>query len=95
MALVVRAQISTTTPVPPLQWIYLSNLLQGTTRPPPLKDAAMGYDETRYAYTLTSNGSSQSISRSLIIFGGLSETGIAQSQTYLCVINLFARRYAG
>ncbi|KDR83756.1 hypothetical protein GALMADRAFT_236113 [Galerina marginata CBS 339.88] len=65
----VRAQtISTTTPVPPLQWINLSNLLQGSARPPPLRDAAIGYDET---------------SRSLIVFGGLSETGLPQSQTFL------------
>ncbi|KAH9482635.1 hypothetical protein JR316_0004735 [Psilocybe cubensis] len=67
--LIVQAQtISTTTPVPPLQWINLSNVVQGTNRPPPLRDAAIGYDET---------------SRSLIIFGGLSENGLAQSQTFL------------
>lgn len=47
--LIVQAQtISTTTPVPPLQWINLSNVVQGTNRPPPLRDAAIGYDETRY-----------------------------------------------
>ncbi|KAF8974764.1 hypothetical protein BDZ97DRAFT_48231 [Flammula alnicola] len=67
--LLIHAQnISTTTPVPPLQWINLSNLLQGSTRPPPLRDAALGYDEN---------------SRSLIIFGGISEGGFPQSQTFL------------
>ncbi|TFK43545.1 hypothetical protein BDQ12DRAFT_731551 [Crucibulum laeve] len=60
--------ISTNTPVPPLQWINLSNLLQGSAHPPPLKDAAIGYDET---------------SRSIIIFGGESENGFPQSETYL------------
>ncbi|KAF8165358.1 hypothetical protein B0H34DRAFT_688877 [Crassisporium funariophilum] len=68
-----RAQnISTNTPVPPLQWINLSNLLVGTSRPPPLRDAAIGYDET---------------SRSLIVFGGLSESGFPQSQTYILNLN--------
>lgn len=71
------------TPVPPLQWINLSNLLQGSTRPPPLRDAAMGYDDTR----LVSHPSNVSIlklhSRSLIIFGGLAESGLPQSQTFL------------
>lgn len=42
--------ISTNTPVPPLQWINLTNLLQGTAHPPPLKDAAIGYDEIRYLW---------------------------------------------
>ncbi|PPQ69878.1 hypothetical protein CVT24_003213 [Panaeolus cyanescens] len=55
-------------PVPPLQWINLSNLLQGTSKPPPLRDAAMGYDET---------------SRSIVIFGGVSQSGLPQSQTFL------------
>ncbi|KAF9534342.1 hypothetical protein CPB83DRAFT_844074 [Crepidotus variabilis] len=65
----VQAQnLSTTTPVPPLQWINLTNLLQGSTKPPPLKDAAIGYDE---------------VSRTLIIFGGVSESGVPQSQTFL------------
>lgn len=46
---VVLAQtISVNTPVPPLQWINLSSVLQGTAHPPPLKDAAIGYDETRF-----------------------------------------------
>ncbi len=49
---VVHAQtISINTPVPPLQWINLSNVLQGTAHPPPLKDAAIGYDETRFILT--------------------------------------------
>ncbi|KAG6850041.1 hypothetical protein H0H93_002050 [Arthromyces matolae] len=39
--------ISTDTPVPPLQWINLSGLLQGSSSPPPLKNAAIGYDDTR------------------------------------------------
>ncbi|KAF9451711.1 hypothetical protein P691DRAFT_796346 [Macrolepiota fuliginosa MF-IS2] len=66
---VVHAQnISTNTPIPPLQWINLSNVLQGTAHPPPLKDAAIGYDET---------------SRNIIIYGGESEGGFAQGQTYL------------
>ncbi|CAA7259749.1 unnamed protein product [Cyclocybe aegerita] len=65
---VLAQNIATTTPLPPLQWINLTNLLQGTSRPPPLKDAAIGYDER---------------SRSLIIFGGVSESGFPQSQTFL------------
>ncbi|KAG5724371.1 hypothetical protein E4T56_gene16053 [Termitomyces sp. T112] len=60
--------ISIDTPVPPLQWINLSGLLQGSSSPPPLKDAAIGYDES---------------SRLLIIFGGESASGLAQSQTFL------------
>ncbi|KAF8913884.1 hypothetical protein CPB84DRAFT_1669330 [Gymnopilus junonius] len=65
----VNAQnISTTTPVPPLQWINLTGLLQGSTPPPPLADAVVGYDDD---------------SRTLIIFGGLAESGLPQSQTYL------------
>ncbi|THV08579.1 hypothetical protein K435DRAFT_847430 [Dendrothele bispora CBS 962.96] len=65
----VNAQIiATDTPVPPLQWINLTGILQGTNKPPPLKDAAIGYDET---------------SRTIIIFGGESQGGIPQSQTYL------------
>ncbi|KAL1689319.1 hypothetical protein GGG16DRAFT_115145 [Schizophyllum commune] len=61
--------ISTSTPVPPLQWINLSSRLQGSDNaPPPLKDAAIGYDET---------------TRNIIIFGGESENGFPQSTTYL------------
>jgi len=59
--------ISTDTPTPPLQWINLTSLLQGSPIPP-LKDASIGYDDT---------------SRSLLIFGGESQGGFPQSQTYL------------
>ncbi|KAI0254745.1 hypothetical protein BJV78DRAFT_1279851 [Lactifluus subvellereus] len=59
--------ISTTTPVPPLQWINLSPLLQGPAAPP-LKDASIGYDDN---------------TRTLIIFGGESQGGLPQQQTYL------------
>ncbi len=65
--------ISTSTSVPPLQWINLSSLLQGPAAPP-LKDASIGYDNT---------------SRTLIIFGGESQGGIPQQQTYLCVLPSF------
>ncbi|KAF5388241.1 hypothetical protein D9615_000402 [Tricholomella constricta] len=41
---------------------------RGSSRPPPLKNAAIGYDET---------------SRSVIIFGGESASGLVQSQTFL------------
>jgi hypothetical protein len=69
-----RAQsISTSTPVPPLQWINLTSLLQGPSAPP-LKDASIGYDNT---------------SRTLIIFGGESQGGLPQQQTYLCVLSSF------
>jgi hypothetical protein len=46
LALAHAQTISTNTPVPPLQWINLTSVLQGNA-PPPLKDAAIGYDETR------------------------------------------------
>jgi hypothetical protein len=59
--------ISTNTPLPPLQWINLTSLLRGSP-PPPLKDASIGYDDT---------------SRTLLIFGGESEGGFVQSQTFL------------
>lgn len=50
----VNAQnISTSMTVPPLQWLNLSGLLRGPG-PPPLKDAAIGYDETRYVGSLPS-----------------------------------------
>ncbi|KAJ7781250.1 hypothetical protein B0H16DRAFT_1497630 [Mycena metata] len=55
-------------PVPPFQWLNLSALLKGSTQPPGLKDAAMGYDEN---------------SRSLIIFGGEASSGVGQQHTYL------------
>ncbi|KAK2466201.1 hypothetical protein APHAL10511_001843 [Amanita phalloides] len=54
--------------VPPLQWINLSSIIQSSNGPPALKDAAIGYDEN---------------SRSIIVFGGESQGGISQSQTYL------------
>ncbi|TRM67549.1 hypothetical protein BD626DRAFT_479127 [Schizophyllum amplum] len=61
--------ISTSTPVPPLQWINLSDRLQGSDNaPPPLMDAAIGYDET---------------TRTIIVFGGESENGFPQDTTYL------------
>lgn len=67
----VHAQsISTSTPVPPLQWINLTALLQGPS-PPPLKDASIGFDNT---------------SRTLIVFGGESQGGLPQQQTYLSVL---------
>ncbi|KAI0307109.1 hypothetical protein B0F90DRAFT_1622168 [Multifurca ochricompacta] len=59
--------ISTSTPIPPLQWINLTGLLQGPSAPP-LKDASIGYDNT---------------TRTLIIFGGESQGGLPQQQTYL------------
>ncbi|KAF8272049.1 hypothetical protein EI94DRAFT_1770000 [Lactarius quietus] len=63
-----RAQsISTSRPVPPLQWINLTSLLQGSSAPP-LKGASIGYDN---------------ITRTLIIFGGESQDGLPQQQTYL------------
>jgi len=66
-----RAQsISTSTPVPPLQWINITGLLQGPSAPP-LKDASIGYDNT---------------TRTLIIFGGESQGGLPQQQTYLSVL---------
>jgi hypothetical protein len=65
-----RAQsISTSTPVPPLQWLNLTGLLTGPA-PPPLMEASMGYDEQ---------------TRTLIIFGGESQGGFVQSSTYLYV----------
>ncbi|KAH9179631.1 hypothetical protein EDB89DRAFT_2110951 [Lactarius sanguifluus] len=67
-----RAQsISTSTPVPPLQWINLTSLLQGSPAPP-LKDASIGYDNA---------------TRTLIIFGGESQGGLPQQQTYLLNLN--------
>jgi hypothetical protein len=46
----VRAAVSPD-PVPPFQWLNLSGLLKGTTQPPGLKDAAMGYDEARSGHS--------------------------------------------
>ncbi|KAI0677116.1 hypothetical protein C8Q78DRAFT_1180267 [Trametes maxima] len=59
--------ISTDMPVPPLQWINLSGLLDGAAAPP-LKDATIGYDDTN---------------RVLLIFGGESQQGVPTAQTYL------------
>ena len=59
--------ISTSMPVPPLQWINLTGLLTGSG-PPPLKSVSLGYDN---------------LSRNLLIFGGESEGGFVQSDTYL------------
>jgi hypothetical protein len=59
--------ISTSLPLPPLQWLNLSGLLTGPA-PPPLRDSSIAYDET---------------TRSLLIFGGESEGGFVQSQTYM------------
>jgi len=39
--------VSADTPVPPLQWLNLTGLLQGSSQPPPLKNALIGYDESR------------------------------------------------
>ena len=67
----VHAQtISTSMPVPPLQWIELTNLLGGSSVPPPLKDASIGYDDT---------------DKLLLIFGGESQQGFATQNTYAYV----------
>ncbi|KAH9900004.1 hypothetical protein C8Q73DRAFT_639450 [Cubamyces lactineus] len=64
----VHAQaISTDMAVPPLQWINLSQHLQGSAAPP-LKDATIGYDETN---------------RVLLIFGGESQQGFPTDGTYI------------
>lgn len=59
--------ISTNTPVPPLQWLNLSSSVQGS-QPPGLKDASIGYDPAQ---------------NRIIVFGGESQQGVPQSQTYL------------
>lgn len=64
-----RSAISTSTPTPPLQWLNITRLLSGPGAPP-LKGASIGYDET---------------TRTLLIFGGESESGFPISTTYLCV----------
>ena len=60
--------ISTNTPTPPLQWLNITRLLNGPGAPP-LKGASIGYDET---------------TRTLLVFGGESESGFPTSTTYLC-----------
>jgi hypothetical protein len=60
---------STSTALPPLQWLNVTASLQGAA-PPPLMDASIGYDE---------------VTRTLLIFGGESQGGFVQSSTYLCV----------
>ncbi|KZT24519.1 hypothetical protein NEOLEDRAFT_1067266 [Neolentinus lepideus HHB14362 ss-1] len=59
--------ISTNLPIPPLQWINLTPHLSGSL-PPALMYASIGYDE---------------VSRNLLIFGGVSQGGYPQQQTYL------------
>lgn len=60
--------ISTSTPTPPFQWLNVTRLLSGPSAPP-LKGASIGYDET---------------TRTLVVFGGESESGFPTSKTYLC-----------
>lgn len=62
-----QSAISTNMPVPPLQWLNLTSLTQGAS-PQALKDSSIGYDE---------------LTRSLIIFGGESQAGVPQQNTYL------------
>lgn len=62
-----QTSISTSMPVPPLQWLNLTSVLQGPP-PQPLKDSSIGYDES---------------TRTLIIFGGESQAGLPQQVTYL------------
>ncbi|KAF7355307.1 hypothetical protein MSAN_01447100 [Mycena sanguinolenta] len=69
-----RAAISLD-PVPPFQWLNITSLLTGTTKPPSLYQASIGYDEA---------------SRSLIIFGGEASSGVPQSQTYLLNLDSLA-----
>ncbi|KAI0701810.1 hypothetical protein BC835DRAFT_1404461 [Cytidiella melzeri] len=73
-SLVSAQTISTSIQVPPLQWINLTGLLSGPA-PPPLKDASIGYDDN---------------SRMLLIFGGESQEGVPQSQTYLLNLGTLA-----
>ncbi|KIJ56497.1 hypothetical protein M422DRAFT_22661 [Sphaerobolus stellatus SS14] len=67
---VVLAQqpISTSMPVPPLQWLNITALASTTSGPPPLSFSSIGYSE---------------LQRSLVIFGGESSSGVPQSQTWL------------
>ena len=61
--------ISTNMPVPPLQWLNITDLVQGTSAPP-LRYPSIGYDDS---------------SRTLLLFGGESSSGIPTSQTFLSV----------
>ena len=74
LSLPVLSAISTSTPTPPLQWLNITRLLSGSGAPP-LKGASIGYDETV---------------RTLIVFGGESESGFPTSTTYLCVRSIFS-----
>ena len=64
--------ISTNMPVPPLQWLNITDLIQGTSAPP-LKYPSIGYDDD---------------SRTLLLFGGESSSGIPTSQTFLSALLL-------
>ena len=68
-SLPVQSAISTSTPTPPLQWLNITSLLNGPSAPP-LKGASIGYDET---------------TRTLLVFGGESESGFPTASTYLFV----------
>lgn len=69
---VAHAQSIATNTVPPLQWLNITGLIQGPPAPA-LRYPSIGYDDT---------------TRTLIIFGGESSSGIATSQTFLFVISL-------
>ncbi|KAG1754026.1 uncharacterized protein EDB91DRAFT_1194979 [Suillus paluster] len=55
------------TPVPPLQWLNITGIIQGAT-PAAVKYSSIGYDP---------------VTNNLIIFGGESSSGIPTDQTYL------------
>ncbi|KAG0709621.1 hypothetical protein DFH29DRAFT_841147 [Suillus ampliporus] len=57
-----------TIPVPPLQWLNITGIIQGATLPAGVKYSSIGYDPD---------------ANNLIIFGGESSSGIATDQTYL------------
>ncbi|EJD01377.1 uncharacterized protein FOMMEDRAFT_21769 [Fomitiporia mediterranea MF3/22] len=63
----VHAAPATNTPVPPLQWLEITNQITGSPAPPGLSYASIGFDPT---------------SRTILIFGGESN-GFPQQQTYL------------
>lgn len=62
-------KLPTVAPVPPLQWLNITGLLQGAS-PAAVKYASIGYD---------------SETNNLIVFGGKSSSGIATDQTFLYV----------